>query len=96
MDGDNDVTRCNNEHDSKSISELPFCKDDLASVKPTLFQQLKRKALADGINWNRLEGYRLPIDDKKKVSWVWKHGWRIWMDPITSIGFVRSAICTSI
>jgi hypothetical protein len=96
MDGDNDVTRCNNEHDSKSISELPFCKDDLASVKPTLFQQLKRKAPADGINWNRLEGYRLPIDDKKKVSWVWKHGWRIWMDPITSIGFVRSAICTSI
>jgi hypothetical protein len=74
MDGDNDVTRRNNEHDSESISELPSCKDDLASVKPTLFQQLERKAPADGINWKRLKGYRLPTDDKKKVSWIWKHG----------------------
>jgi hypothetical protein len=77
MDGDNDVTLCNNKRDSKSISELPSCKDDLASVKPTLFQQLKRKAPADGINWKDLEGYGLPTNDKKKESWVCKHGWRI-------------------
>jgi hypothetical protein len=77
MDGDNDVTRCNNEHGSKSISELPSCKDDLASVKPTLFQQLRRKAPANEINWKHLEGYRLPTDGKKKVSWIWKHRWRI-------------------
>jgi hypothetical protein len=56
MDGDNDVTRCNNEHGSKSISELPSCKDDLASVKPTLFQQLRRKAPANEINWKQEEG----------------------------------------
>jgi hypothetical protein len=77
MDGDGGSARCNDKQDSKVTSESSSYKDDLASVKPTLFQQLKRKAPADGVNWKRLEGYRPPTDDKKKVSWIWKHGWRI-------------------
>jgi hypothetical protein len=68
MDGDSGFARYNSKHDSKVTSESSSCKDDLASVKPTLFQQLKRKAPADGVNWKRLEGYRLPTDNKKKVS----------------------------
>lgn len=77
MEGDTVVACCDNEHDLKDINQLPSCEDDLTSGRPTLFQRLKRKAPADGINWKRLKGYSLPTDDKKKTSWVWKHGWRV-------------------
>ncbi|GAB7336402.1 hypothetical protein MBLNU13_g09120t1 [Cladosporium sp. NU13] len=77
MEGNTVVSCCDNEHDLKDINQLPSCEDDLTSVRPTLFPRLKRKAPADGINWKRLKGYSLPTDDKKKTSWVWKHGWRI-------------------
>lgn len=68
MEGDTVVAPCDNEHDSKSITRFSSCEDDSASVRPTLFQQLKRKAPVDGINWKRLGGYSLPNDDKKKTS----------------------------
>jgi hypothetical protein len=42
----------------------------LGSSKPTLFQQLKRKAPAEGINWTRLGHQRQPTDDKTEVSWI--------------------------
>jgi len=76
MDGDSGLARCNNEHDSRVTLEASSCRDDFASVKPTLFQQLKRKVPANGVSWKRLEGYRLPTDEKE-VSWIWKHEWRI-------------------
>lgn len=53
-------------------------EDEVESTKPVLFQQLhKRKAPKDDINWQRLKGYRNPADDKKKTSWIWRHGWRL-------------------
>jgi hypothetical protein len=55
------------EHDSRIISTPSFCQDDLTSVRLTVFQQLKQKALADGLDRRRLEGCRLPALDNKKM-----------------------------
>ena len=30
-----------------------------------------------GLDWARLKGYRLPIDNFEYEPWVWRYGWRI-------------------
>ena len=51
------TARCSIGHDPDVIFESHSCKDDLASVKLTHSEQLKRKVPAEGIYHERLDGY---------------------------------------
>lgn len=32
----------------------------------------------EGVDWTRLKGYKVAVDNYDYKSWVWVHGWRLW------------------
>ncbi|TKA42974.1 hypothetical protein B0A49_13789, partial [Cryomyces minteri] len=34
----------------------------------------------EGVDWSRLKGLKVPLDDCKKESHIFEHGWRLWRE----------------